>query len=189
MAWRDELGEKKLTGLERAVAFWFAYRTSFNGTGHSYRSSPHIQLSITADMQSVMRVADRLKGVDIRNRNYSDIIDVCNKKVDGGVFFYLDPPYWETAGYSRFDGNTSFGWPQQVRLSEYCKAIDKMGNKFIQTNSAHEDLALLYKDFHIIRRDVQYTVASKQEERKLTGEFIISNFPLQEKQRSMFNGR
>ena len=183
MAFREELGAKRLSGLERAVAFWFGNQSSFNGTGGSYASSPHAKLNLRISKEDVLKVADRLRGVDIRSRSYKDVIEQANKKVPGGVFFYLDPPYHETAGYERFDGQSSFGWTDQANLANYCREIDKMGNRFIQTNSAHKDLDELYKGFHITRREVYYSITAKAEARKATGEYIISNFPLVEKKK------
>ena len=189
-AFREELKSGQLTGLERAVAFWFASQSAFNsaGTYHSYASSPSVKLDLSANMQKFKRVADRLIGVDIRARPYKEVIEYANKQVAGGVFFYLDPPYWGTFGYK-----SGFDWQDQLTLAEECAKITAMGNKLIQTNSDHKDLIDLYGRyknadgspmFYIKRVDVKYTFAGDSDNRRDHGEFIISNFKINDKPKS-----
>ena len=153
---------------------------------------------MSIDKGKVQRVAERLRRVDIRSTGYERIIKSCNKDLPadryppGGVFFYLDPPYWQTSGYKTFQGESSFGWNDQKRLAELCYEIHKVGNKFIQTNSAHEDLRKLYGSygcFNIERRDVYYSMAGDGDKRSDAGEFVISNFELASarKQKGLFN--
>lgn len=188
MGMRDQLGRKVLKGLERAAAYYAGNVTSFNGTGHSYSGNPFFFHFPEVKPSRLRAVAKRLRRVDIRSRSYQSIIATTNKKVPGGgVFYYLDPPYWATAGYSTFAGSSQFGWKEQEELARFCEAIHNQGNRWLQTNSAHPDLFKLYgglrdangKPFvRIERRDVKYTVASSQEQRKDTGEYIFSNFDL-----------
>jgi DNA adenine methylase len=189
---RTLLAQKKLKGVERAAAFYLASQSAFNSKGDysSYASSPFTLMNLSINRRDVLQVADRLRKVDIRSTSFSRILKTCNKPVPGSVFFYLDPPYWDTAGYKTLQGESSFGWKEQVELSEWCAAIHQMGNKFIQTNSAHEDLRKLYGKykagdgsplFHIQTRDVYYSVAGKADARVAAGEFVISNFPLTSK--------
>jgi DNA adenine methylase len=192
---REELANRKLKGLSRAVAFYLGSQSAFNASGDysSYASSPHVLLDLSIDLRKVLPVAQRLRGVDIRSTSYQRIILSCNKDLPadryppGGVFFYLDPPYWSTTGYSTFQGESSFGWSDQVRLAELCRDIHQQGNKFIQTNSDHPDLLRLYGGFKnpdgspmffVERREVYYSMSGDAEKRKDAGEFIISNFSL-----------
>ena len=176
----------------QAVAFYYMARMSFNGiikpTGQAYASSPHATPNPSVKVQDLLDHQQRLSGVDLRDRTFDLIIKVCNKPVSGGVFFYLDPPYWKTYFYGTPKEKLEFGWDEHVKLAELCKEIDSTGNKFIQTNSCEDDLKALYKDFHIYEREVYYSVSGTVEKRKETKEIIVSNFPLIEKknQTSMF---
>jgi len=188
--WHAEIG--KMHPFMQAVAFYYIAKMSFNGiikpTGQSYSSSPHCSPNPQANKRDLLEHRDRLKGVDIRCSNFELMIKTCNKPVDGGVFFYLDPPYWKTYFYGTPEEKLEFEWEDQVKLSELCKQIDEQGNKFVQTNSCHDDLKALYKDFHVYEREVYYSVAGDGEKRKDTKEIVISNYELMEKknQVSMF---
>ena len=188
--WHENIA--KMHPFMQAVAFYYISKMAFNGiikpTGQSYSSSPHCSPNPQIDKRDLLDHRDRLKGVDIRCSNYELIIKTCNKPVDGGVFFYLDPPYWKTYFYGTPEEKLDFEWEEQVKLSELCKQIDEGGNKFIQTNSCEDDLKALYKDFHVYEREVYYSVAGDREKRKDTKEIIISNYELMEKknQVSMF---
>lgn len=191
---REALAGRKLKGLERAIAFYVGTQSVFNAKGvyTSYGSSPHVLLDTSIDVAKVLKVSERLRRVDIRCTSYERIIRGCNKYLDpaayppGGVFFYLDPPYWSTTGYTTFQGETSFGWTDQVKLAELCFEIHRVGNRFIQTNSYHPDLLKLYGSFlvdgkqifHMESRDVYYSLAGKGEDREEKKEVVISNFPL-----------
>lgn len=182
----------RMSKFMQAVAFYYMAKMSFNGiikpTGQAYASSPHATPNPSASVKDFVEHQKRLRGVDIRDSNYKLIIKTCNKPVPGGVFFYLDPPYWKTYFYGTPKEKLEFKWEDHVELSELCKLIDSTGNKFIQTNSCEDDLKALYKDFHVYEREVYYSVSGTVENRKDTKEIIISNFELIEKENqvSMF---
>tara|TARA_R110000824_G_scaffold297783_1_gene486012 strand:- start:4521 stop:5450 length:930 start_codon:yes stop_codon:yes gene_type:complete len=181
--WHSRIGE--MSPFMQAVAFYYIAKLSFNGiikpTGQAYSSSPHTSPNPAASAKNFIEHKDRLRGVDIRDSNFELIIKTCNKPVPGGVFFYLDPPYWKAYFYGTPEKKLEFEWDEQTKLAELCKEIDEGGNKFIQTNSCHDDLKALYKDFHIYEREVYYSVSGTKENRKDTKEIIISNFELIEK--------
>lgn len=194
---RQMLAKRDLRGIERAVAFYLGSQSAFNGKGDysSYKSSPSTLMNLQVNAKLLLRVSHRLRRVNIRSTGFERIILSCNKPVKGGVFFYLDPPYWATAGYKTFQNVSAFGWAEQCRLAELCFDIHQMGNRFIQTNSAHPDLASLYGDkrfegvFHIKKVAVNYSLAGDSENRGDNFEYVISNFPLGEygtKQHSLF---
>lgn len=198
---RADLADGKLSGLERAVAFYVCASTAFNGMiGGSkegrYACSPHSRIDCSADVRRMHRLANRLRKVSIRSTGFERLILGANKDLPadkyppGGVFFYLDPPYWMTEGYSTLAGKSTFGWREQRRLAELCYEIHQRGNKFIQTNSAHPDLHRLYSSFtnadgspcfYFRELDVSYAVArsgSAAEGQYVGKEYAISNFPL-----------
>jgi len=201
MGFRDDLRKDRLGGIERAVAFYIVARTSFNAALRSnyggYASSVHVPMNTKVRLHEVLAVAKRLMGVDIRCTDFSRILNATCKRVPDGLFIYMDPPYHETAGYEGVKGTHSFGDKQHVMLSEYCERLDKMGGRFIQTNSSTkflEDLYGSYKRpdgsprFNIYRKDVYYSFGASDGSRKKVTEFIISNYPLEEQrvQASLF---
>ena len=191
---RQVLAEGKLSGLERAAGFWMGYQTGFNGmvSDGRYGSSVQSQLTTRIDRARLLEFQARMLDVDIRSTDYRRIIDSCNKVLPaknyppGGVFFYMDPPYDQTEGYSTMKGESSFGWPEQNDLADRCVQIHRNNNLFIQTNSSTDRLKTLYSSFvsdgkpifYMLERQVQYTVAGKSDARIANTELIISNFPL-----------
>lgn len=208
---REALKTRSFKGLERAIAFYLGSQSAFNAKGDyvAYAGSPHVLLDLSVDRKQVLKVAERLKKVNIWSTNYDRLIRMCNKQLPadryppGGVFFYLDPPYWNTSGYKTFQGESSFRWPDQVKLAELCAEIHQAGNRFIQTNSYHDDLLKLYGTFRLPdgspmfimeSREVYYSIGAITEDRIDTKEVIISNFPLakqrdiNQRQKSLFGG-
>ena len=203
---RDQLGRRKYQGLHRAAAWFIASQSSFNGKvdqsslGLTSVKGIHYKL----DPALVQGVVKRLRGVTILSRDFERVITILNKSMPaknfppGGVFFYLDPPYWMTAGYKMMDGSGSFPWEKQVRLSQLCVEIDQMGNKFLQTNSYHPDLLRLYGGykredgsprFHLREEKVRYTIGGKEAD--VFSELIVSNYPLADRpqgQTKLFGG-
>lgn len=193
---RHLLAEGKLSGLERAAGFWMGYQTGFNAmvSDGRYGSSVQSLLDTRIDRRRMLAFQKRMQGVDIRSTDFRRIILSCNKVLPassyppGQVFFYLDPPYDQTEGYSTMAGATSFGWPEQSALAETCAKIHQKGNLFIQTNSSTERLKNLYGSFteggkpifHMLERKVHYSVSGKASSRGDSTELIISNFPIRE---------
>jgi DNA adenine methylase Dam len=188
---RADLRDKKLSGLSRAAAFYICASSAFNAmatsTAGRYSSSPHVLVNTRIDRSRVMDVARRLQGVDIRCTSYTGILDATVKKVDGGAFYYFDPPYDQTTGYESWGETLGFGWNDHVKLSRYCELIDKLGGRFIQTNSYTDRLVELYGGykkadgsprFHVMDRDVYYSVSGTADKRGDAKELIISNYKL-----------
>lgn len=193
IGFRQDLKNRKLDGLERAAAFYIVARSSFNasvtGDYGSYASSVHVPLMTQVKRHEVLQVAERLMGVDIRSTDFSRVLKMACKNVPGGLFVYMDPPYDQTAGYSGVSGEHTFGFDKHIMLSEYCELIDKLGQKFIQTNSSTDRLRELYGSykrldgsprFFIHERKVLYTMAGTSDDRREEVEFIISNYDLEE---------
>jgi DNA adenine methylase len=184
---REALGDRRLRGIQRAAAFYLGSQSAFNSKGDysSYASSPQVKLDLSIDVAAVRKVADRLRGVDIRSTGYRRVIESANKRMGpayhGPVFFYCDPPYWQTAGYATLQGESSFSWGDQVALADLMKEVTDAGNLFVITNSGHPDLYRIYKErgFFIEEREVYYSVSGDAEARKKSKEYIVSNFKLE----------
>tara|TARA_R110000737_G_scaffold72547_1_gene101078 strand:- start:32 stop:940 length:909 start_codon:yes stop_codon:yes gene_type:complete len=183
---REELKAKSLTGLERAAAVYYSLKLSFNGTGTGYAGSPTVLCSARANEGEFIRVAKRLRRVDIRSGNAHDLIRAVNRRLDpvtypGGMFFYFDPPYDETAGYSTVHGKSTYGKIEQQDLFGLAKEVDAAGNKFMMTNSATDWLKERWcsiEGWDYVEREVNYTVSAKTSAREATKELIVANFPI-----------
>jgi len=185
-ALRDELRKGDLSGIERAAAFYYSVKLSFNGTGNGYAGSVQSLASARADPSEFRRVAARLRGVDIRNQNAHDLIRSTCRPLDhirysGGIFYYLDPPYDETAGYETLTGKSVYGKDMQSELFLLAKKIDADGNKFMMTNSYTSflrDMWCKVDGWDFVKRKVKYDISGNADARKETNELIVANFPI-----------
>ena len=166
---------------ERAVMFGFLVRSSFNGKPwSSYGGSP---ASGPGGVQAELleRCAARLssKGVFIECQSFGDLIKRYNKKVaQGKVFFYLDPPYYETAGYA-----DSFPAEYHRDLAHLMDEINDNGNLVLITNSPQSEKAYrqwLKTDgtWYFDKYTVKYSAGGSADSRGDVSETIISNFKL-----------
>ncbi|WP_455020626.1 DNA adenine methylase [Neisseria elongata] len=82
-------------------------------------------------------------------------------------FFYLDPPYWQTAGYGG-----SFEWAQYEKLAE--TMADAQGKAMLSINE-HPDIRALFKDFRTTRLELAYSI-NRDKTQKTSGELVICNW-------------
>lgn len=179
----------KLTPFMQAVIFYYTAKLTFNGVFSSraggmsaYATSPFTTPRHYIDLADVLAVANRLRYVDIRCNTFVDVIERANKRLsdDGSkiVFFYQDPPYYDTKGYRQI-GDTSdmpFNLGHHHQLKLLCDEITANGNKFMQTNSAHPIILDMYKQYNLEIMKVKYMVAGTSEDRVDTEEVIITNY-------------
>jgi len=182
------------TPWERAVIFGSLVRFSFNGKPwSSYGGSPAAPAT-RLDKNLLGLCAKRLSdpGVYIENLDFRVLIDRYNKKVaNGPVFFYLDPPYYKTAGYA-----DAFPDEWHRELAELMLQIADNGNLVLMTNSppsmdAYKRWFGQQSDrFYYETYTVKYSAAGSAEGRGDVKETIISNFKLsvssQKRQTGMF---
>lgn len=166
---------------ERAVMFGFLVRCSFNGKPwSSYGGSPASGPGrLQGDLleSCAKRLTD--KGVFIECQSFKDLIPRYNKKVaQGSVFFYLDPPYYETAGYA-----DNFPPESHRDLAHLMDEINDQGNLVLMTNSPQAEKA--YRNWlktdgswYFDEYKVKYTAGGSAESRVDVSETIISNFKL-----------
>lgn len=192
---RADLADRKLKGIERAVAWHFHNSASVNATGReNYASSVHSQWSPRVDKRHFKQLQDRLRDVEIRNTSYRRIIESANKDLGkkGKVLIYMDPPYDDTAGYvTTYAGSSGFDRTHHTDLRNLCVEIHQLGNYFLQTNKYTPFIHGLYSNIdgvYLNERMVRYSVAGTAEDRKDEREIIISNFPLTSRSRPKLLG-
>ena len=92
----------------------------------------------------------------------------CLKRYDRPhTFFYADPPYWQTAGYTH-----DFGWEEYERLAE---EMGRIQGKMMLSINDHPDIVELFKPFNITRLELAYSVGRDKTQRQ-SGELVICNF-------------
>lgn len=180
------------TPWERAVMFGSLIRFSFNGKPWSSFGGSAASPPTRIDQDLLVACAARLSdgGVYIENLDFRVLIKRYNKKLSSGkVFFYLDPPYFQTAGYA-----DDFPDEWHRDLAGLMEEINEAGNLVLMTNSPPAMKAyknwLPVESFWFDTYTVKYSASGGTSGRGDVEETIVSNFKLkvssQKRQTGMF---
>lgn len=169
-----------LSDLDRAVRFYYINRTCFSGDMQRPRfGTSNIRRSnlccITDDFDKFIKpIHNRLKNVTVENLDYKEIIKKYDKKNNTKeqreIFFFLDPPYKETYGYSN-----EFTKENHKELSDI---LHKVNAKFLLTINNDKDVKDWYKDFNIIDNNVCYKICKDLKGIGNRKELIITNYDI-----------
>ena len=159
-----------LTDIQRAVRYFYLQRHAFGGKveGRSFGTATTAggPLNLTDIEERLLEIHWRLKRVWIERLDACD----CIKKYDREhTLFYVDPPYYETAGYAVPFGNTDFD-----RLNETLRAIK---GKFILSLNDHPEVRRIFTGFKIKKVTLKYSTGRDPASRgKTRDEVLIQNF-------------
>ena len=159
---------KAMTDIERARRFYYLIYNGFGGqfeSGFGYSKAQKPGFDPKNALRMIEQAHTRLRNTYVENLDYGTIIEKYDSKE---TLFFLDPPYYETAGYG-----SGFDIYKQTRL---CERLKELQGKFILTINDHETIRDLYKDFNVERVSVTYVVGINADSRKEYGELIITNF-------------
>lgn len=153
------------TALERIQQFLFLNKNSYAGRMLSYtpiryysKTNENIQNRIRETKQFFKK-----HKIIIENKDYSVILD---KYDSSNTFFYLDPPYFETAK------NVSYSsvYLDPVALAERLKHIK---GKFLLSYNDHPEIRRLFKGYKIQKITTRYGVQGGS---IIGKELIIKNY-------------
>nr|QDB01215.1 putative site-specific DNA-methyltransferase [Clostridium perfringens] len=154
-----------LTDIQRAIRFMYLITQSFGGQGNHYGYGTNTLPSQKIFDCNLDELRERLKNTYIENLDFQKIIEKYDREY---TLFFLDPPYYGTAGYE-----AEFGIKEQLKLRDILKNIK---GKFILTINDCEETRNWYKDFNIKEVEVHYSVSRQTEGRKRNKELIITNY-------------
>ena len=154
-----------LTDIQRAIRFMYLITQSFGGQGNHYGYGTNTLPSQKIFDCNLDELQERLKNTYIENLDFQKIIEKYDREY---TLFFLDPPYYGTAGYK-----AEFGIKEQLKLRDILKNIK---GKFILTINDCEETRSWYKDFNIKEVEVHYSVSRQSEGRKRNKELIITNY-------------
>ena len=188
---RTEYNESKIASIDLnirlAALFIFLNRTCFNGL---YRVNRNNLFNVPFGKYANPTICDEvnlrnvnllLQKVDIINGDYAATLHYVSDK----TFFYLDPPYKPISNTSSFTSysSTSFDDEQQIRLKEFCDAINENGGKFLLSNSDPKSVDetntffdKLYSVYKIHRVLAKRNINSKGDKRGKISELLITNY-------------
>jgi len=184
---RNRFNKKECDEIENSAIFIFLNRTCFNGL---YRVNRKGEFNVPfgryanpkiCDEATILADSNLLQKVTILNGDFSETLRFADKN----SFFYFDPPYKPLSETSSFNAyaKEAFNDSEQIRLSEFCKEIEKRGAKFILSNSDVKGrnpndnfFDDLYRQFIIQRVWAKRTVNANAEKRGKLTELMIQNF-------------
>lgn len=166
---------------ERAALLLFLNRTCFNGL---YRENSKGDFNVPfgdarnptlCDPVTLRADAAALRGITLLCGDFAETL----RHVRSPTFFYLDPPYKpisHTASFSAYT-KTPFGDAEQSRLCDFCRTLDRLGHRFLLSNSDPGGgfFDTLYAGFRIERVSARRSVSANPAKRGLLTELLISN--------------
>ena len=186
---RDKFNKLQLhetTIIEKAAYFIFLNKTCFNGL---YRVNRKGQFNVPmgayknpmiCDEENLRNINKVLQNVTIVCGDYS----LSKKFIDKNTFVYFDPPYRPLSKTSSFISYTSdiFDDDAQRRLAKFVDEINKIGAKFVLSNSDPKNVNFddtffdeLYKEYEIKRISASRMINSKAANRGKINELLICN--------------
>lgn len=163
--------------VEIAARFIYLNKTCYNGL---YRVNAKGEFNVPmgsytnpliVDELTIMACHEALKGVEVR---YLDFTKVEPAK---GDFIYLDPPYHpvDDTSFTKYT-KADFNEADQLRLFEYCEALDKKGVKFLLSNSDTRFIQNLYKGYTIESVEAPRNINCKPGRRQGAKEVLVRNY-------------
>jgi len=156
-----------LTDIQRASRFYYLQKLAFGGkvSGQTFGVS-----AVTPPKFNLLRIEEDLSTAHLRlARTYIEHLgwDECITKYDRErSLFYLDPPYWGTAGYG-----VDFGLDQYQKMADLARSIQ--GRMLISVNDIPE-MRAIFEGLTVKKLDIRYTVGGGKG--KQSGELLIRNW-------------
>lgn len=157
-----------LTDVQRAARFFYLQRLAFGGkvVGQSFGVDTHGRNAI-----NLLRVEEdlsaahlRLNQVVIEHLAWQDCLGRYDRE---HTLFFLDPPYWQTAGYGM-----PFGLEQYEQLAVRMAALQ---GRAVLTINDHPDMRRIFAAFRRRRVPISYTIGGAQRA-KQTAELIFTTW-------------
>lgn len=148
--WLQDTPPETLTDLQRAARFFYLQHQCFGGKvdGQTWGTGT------TAPPINLLRIEEQLSAAHLRLAStYIERLDwhECVRRYDRPhTFFYMDPPYWETAGYG-----VPFPFAEYERMADVMRNLK--GKAMLSIND-HPDIRRAFAGFHMEDLSISYTV-------------------------------
>lgn len=165
--WLDDTPVETLTDIQRAARFYYLQQMSF---GAKVSSRSFGTATTTAPKLNLLRLEETLSEAHLRlSRVYVEHLDwlAVMKKYDRPhTLFYLDPPYWQTAGYG-----VGFDFDQYEAMAEMMRSCQ---GKIVVSINDHPDIRECFKGFRMKEVSLNHTVGGRGG--KQANELVIFNY-------------
>lgn len=166
--WQQKANPETLTDIQRAARFFYLQKLAFGGkvVGQSFGTA-----ATSPPRLNLLRLEEDLSDAHLRlSRTTIEKLDwqECIRRYDrAATLFYLDPPYWGTAGYG-----VDFGMDQYEQMAKL--AEETKGQVVISVNDIPE-MRSVFKRLNVQSTSINYTVGGANKKNLLSSELIISN--------------
>ena len=163
--WANLQDVETLTDIQRAARFFYLQKLAFGAksTGRTFGASPinPKRLSFVRIEDELLEAHMRLANVVVEHLSWEE----CIRRYDTpATQFYLDPPYWQTAGYG-----VPFGIEQYELMADLMRSI--AGRAVVSIND-HPDIRRIFDGFQMQELQTTYTIGSGA---KPANELLIIN--------------
>lgn len=159
-----------LTDIQRAPRFYYLQQHAFGGKieNQCFGSSTTSTDAVWSKIEGALAAAHRrLERVTIENLPWQD----CVRKYDAEhVFFYMDPPYWQSEGY-----DVPFDFEQ---YEEMAATMRTCRGKIMLSINDHPDTRRVFADLATHELDIKYALAKVGPPAE-SRELIITNYKQQ----------
>lgn len=149
--WEKLKAPETLTDIQRAARFYYLQKLSFGAKA----TDPNYGTATTSPPRlNLLRFEEDLSAAHLRlartNIEHLDWME-CVKRYDRKhTLFYLDPPYWQTAGYG-----VDFGIDEYATMAELARSVQ--GKMLISVND-HERMRQIFDGLNMKKLPIKYSV-------------------------------
>jgi len=146
----NKMNPETLTDVQRAVRYFYLQKSGFGGktvsrTFGTGATSP-ARLNLVTLEETLLEVHWRLARVTVE---HLDAVECIRRYDRPETLYYLDPPYWHTAGYA-----VPFGDNDYPRL---CEALSGLTGRFILSLNDTPEVRRIFKVFKMQRIKTTYS--------------------------------
>ncbi|MCB0192654.1 MAG: DNA adenine methylase [Anaerolineae bacterium] len=171
-----------LSPLKKASRIIYLNKTCYNGL---FRVNSQNQFNVPFGKyknpnivnEFVLRAVSQYlntNNITIWNKDFEEALQNVHKD----DFVYIDPPYDPVSDSSSFTGYTLYGFDknEQIRLKNVCDELNRIGCKFLLSNSATSFIRELYKDYQITIVGASRAINSVPSGRGKIEEVLVRNY-------------
>ncbi|MCF5803493.1 DNA adenine methylase [Pseudomonas tremae] len=167
--WQKMTRPETLTDIQRAARFFYLQHHAFAGkvSGQTFgTATTGPAINLLRIEENLSAAWQRLSGTYVENLPWLD----CAERYDRPhTFHYMDPPYWQTAGYG-----VDFSFENYERMADFMRRCK--GKVMVSIND-HPDIRRVFEGFHFGTVDIRYSTANQRKVKAdVSGELVIMNW-------------
>lgn len=167
--WAKATAPVTLTDIQRAARFFFLQKQAFGGKvdGQTFgtATTSGSRLNLLRIEEALSEAHLRLNGVFVEHLPWADVVTRYDRP---HTLFFMDPPYWGTAGYG-----VDFGLEQYAQMADLMRS---MKGRAVVTVNDIPAMREAFAGLPMTRVAIRYTVGVPAHRRGESGELIIRSW-------------